>query len=160
MGSNPTLSAIQITSARKGGGYLYKRGGIRTEGSWQGSGGALQPEAARPQAGNPTLSAIQITSARKDGGYLHKRGGIRTEGSWQQSGSDVDIFEQYIFYPYQNTDPLFDGSVFERLRFTEGLTSYLYIVCRQLNITQQWLKACQKRIHLPRTTANEACGIE
>ena len=54
---NPTLSAIQIASAHRAGVICIKEGGIRTEGSWQQSGGLLQPEAARPQAGNPTLSA-------------------------------------------------------------------------------------------------------
>ncbi len=51
----PSPPKTDIPHQRVGDVRFSQHGGIRTEGTWQGAGGALQPEAARPQAGESLL---------------------------------------------------------------------------------------------------------
>ena len=48
-----------------------QHGGIRTEGAWQGAEGALQPEAARPQAGESLLLRHNSTLILIESGYCY-----------------------------------------------------------------------------------------
>ena len=56
-GSNPRWVTKYKSHPIGDGFYIWKipRRGFEAEGSWQGAGGALQPEVARPQAGESPL---------------------------------------------------------------------------------------------------------
>ena len=67
-----------------GGCFFHSREGFEPEGAWQGAGGALQPEVARP-AGRVESHPLRQKEADTPSGclLLDVSCGIRTRGAWQ-----------------------------------------------------------------------------